>query len=185
MNNDNQSQMTPAELYSHLKNEKYGTNTFETTYLGEGMFVIKEVICQYWKPRFLLDDENGTAVEFMSKNETLLTVTLDDIDWESLETGVSASAMRRAKALDFHYPSFIYSFMNGVAEVVWQLVPDGMYYMDDDGFGMEPDEKENIYGFIDRQGRVLVKFRYADNDNLIAIMREEAERIVRIKIPTD
>lgn len=183
MNNDNQSQMTPAELYRHLKNEKYRKRPFETASLGEGMSVVNEVIDQYWKPRFLLDNENGTAVEFMGRNETLLTITSDDIDWASLETGVSASAMSRAKALDFHYPSFIYAFKNGVAEVVWQLAPDGMYYMDEDGFGMEPDEAENIYGFIDRQGRVLVKFRYVgDNNELIAGMRAEAERIVNSQI---
>ena len=55
-------------------------------------------------------------------------------------------------------------------------------YMDEDGFGMEPDEAENIYGFIDRQGRVIVTFRYVGDTGLIAGMRAEAERIVNSRI---
>ena len=49
-------------------------------------------------------------------------------------------------------------YKNGVAEVEWQLNPDGMYYRDDDGFGMTDDEEINLYGAIDRKGKVVKKF---------------------------
>ena len=127
--------------------------------LGEDMAVGKQVIRQYWKPRFLIDHRNRTAVEFISLSETLQTVSHDDIMWEALSTA-GKNALSRAEDLSFHFPSFIYGYKNGVAKVQWQINPDGMYYMDDDGFGMTPDEKYNIYGFIDRGGRVLSKFRH-------------------------
>ena len=86
--------------------------------------------------------------------------------------------MFRAKDLSFHFPSFIYGYKNGVAKVQWQLNPDGMYYMDDDGFGMTPDEEYNIYGFIDRRGRVLSEFRHLSRhelDEKLDEMRREAQ----------
>ena len=36
--------------------------------------------------------------------------------------------------------------------------PDGMYYRDEDGFGMTDDEEINLYGAIDRKGKVVKKF---------------------------
>ena len=45
-----------------------------------------------------------------------------------------------------------------MAEVEWQLNPDGMYYRDEDGFGMTDDEEIKFYGAIDRNGKVVKKF---------------------------
>lgn len=47
-----------------------------------------------------------------------------------------------------------------MAEVRWQLNPDGMYYRDEDGFGMTDDEEINLYGAIDRKGKVVKKFTF-------------------------
>ena len=63
----------------------------------------------------------------------------------------------------------------GVAEVLWQLNPDGRYYMDEDGFGMTSDEEITVYGFIDSEMNVLVKFQYIDEDwKRLDKMRREA-----------
>ena len=52
--------------------------------------------------------------------------------------------------------------------------------MDEDGFGMTDDEEIEIYGFIDQNAKVVVKFRninehYSELDK----MRKEAEEIVK------
>jgi hypothetical protein len=49
--------------------------------------------------------------------------------------------------------------------------------MDDDGFGMTPDVEINIHDFIDRNGHVLVKFRYVSDNKELEVMRKEAEQI--------
>ena len=36
--------------------------------------------------------------------------------------------------------------------------------MDDDGFGMTSDEEITVYGFIDSEMNVLVKFQYIEED---------------------
>ena len=149
---------------------------------GDDMAVGEQMIGRYWKPRFLIDHRNRTAVEFISLNETLQTVSHDDIMWETLASA-SKAALSRAEDLSFHFPSFIYGYKNGVAKVQWQINPDGMYYMDDDGFGMTPDEEYNIYGFIDRRGRVLSKFRHLSRhelDEKLDEMRREAQSKVPV-----
>lgn len=164
------------ELYKKLINEVSNSSSWEINDLNEDMAIVNQVIMSYWKPRYLLDHRNQYAYEFMNSNEILCTVTQDDIDWDSMQ-GVSEDCKFRARALDFHYPSFIYKFINGVAEVRWQLKPDGRYFMDEDGYGMSDDEEVDIYGFIDRKGKVVIKFRYIGDDyNLLKAMRVDAEK---------
>lgn len=166
------------KLYKLLHTDIYNSQPYNTEDLGEGMSVVNEVIWQYWKPRFLLDHKTQRAYEFMNKDEKLVTVTLDDIDWDSLNDIHEEGAVDTAKRLDFHYPSFILKYQNGVAQVRWQLNPDGMYYMDEDGYGMTDDIEVNIYGFIDRKGNVLSKFRYIRKDDELKEMRVEAEQMI-------
>ena len=132
---------------------------------------------QYWKPRFLVDHNEKRAYEFMNCNEYLQTVGSDDILWSSL-TGVSEEALNRARGLFAHYPTFIRKFQNGVAEVSWQINPDGQYFMDEDGFGMTDDKEIEIYGFIDRRGKVLVKFQMIKTSDDLKRMRKEAEELI-------
>ena len=94
----------------------------------------------------------------MDKGQKLVTVTLDDIDWDSLKN-LSEDAQMTAKALSFHFPSFIRKFENGVAQVSWQLNPDGRYYMDEDGYGMTDDEELRSMDSLTQKDKVVVKFQ--------------------------
>ncbi len=179
-NKNHANDFAARELYARLNSEMYKPGDWQTENNGEDMSVVSQVIMQYWKPRFLIDHRAKCAYEFMDSSETLCTVKQDDIDWESLR-GLPSEIVGRARSLDFHFPSFVRSYVNGVAQVCWQLNPDGMYYMDEDGYGMTDDEEVEIYGFIDRRGKVVVKFKQIHEDwNLLKAMRKEAETIVRI-----
>lgn len=163
------------KLYKSLCAEYYAKYPYETKDLGENMSLVSKVIGQWWKPRFILDHTAQRGYEFMNLQEYLVTVTEDDIDWDSLKN-LPEKAVRRAEILSFHYPSHIYRFENGVAEVSWQLNPDGRYFMDDDGYGMTCDDEITIYGYIDRQGKVLVKFQTITNYDRLRDLRAEAEK---------
>lgn len=176
--NNFKSYSDEEQLYNQLTTRTYSQYPYETKDIGEGMALVNEVIMQYWKPRFLLNHDTKCAYEFMNSNETLVTVTHEDIAWETLNE-LPGVARGYAKSLSFHYPSFIRSFKNGVAEVSWQLNPDGRYFMDEDGFGMTDDEEIKIYGFIDKVGKVVVKFQVISNYDELNMMREQAEKIVR------
>lgn len=43
--------------------------------------------------------------------------------------------------------------------MLWQIQPDGCYWADDDGFGMEDDEEIILYSFIDRNGQFMGPFQ--------------------------
>lgn len=43
--------------------------------------------------------------------------------------------------------------------MIWQVQPDGMYWRDEDGYGMTPDEEIRLYSFIDRNGRFTAPFK--------------------------
>ena len=168
------------KLYNTLVTEEYNEHPYETEDLGEGMSIVNEAMWGWWKLRYLLNHNTKSAYEFMDGNQKLVTVTEDDIDWESLKT-LPRDAQEQAKRLSFHYPSFIRTFKNGVAVVSWQLNSDGRYYMDEDGFGMTNDEEIEIYGLIDQKAKVIVKFRNIQNFNELDEMRKMAEDIVKNK----
>lgn len=171
--------LSETELYMMLNDEKYKRGSYEMHDLGEGMAVINESMWGWWKPRYLVNHNTRCAYEFINDNQRLLTVTEDDIDWDSLKE-LSEDAIATARALSFHFPSFIREFKNGVAQVSWQLNPDGRYYMDDDGFGMTDDEEIEIYGFIDHNAKVVVKFRNINGCySELVKMRKEAEKLIK------
>lgn len=162
-------------LYKTLNADTYTKYPYEKRSLGEDMHVINQVIGEYWKPRYLVDEKNKTAIEFMDSWTTLQTVCTDDIDWKSLE-GLPQNAIGRAKVLDAVYPTFIRGYKNDVAEVSWQINPDGRYYMDEDGFEMTDDEEITIYGYIDRNGKSLIKFRTIKDYRELYDMEREARK---------
>lgn len=161
-------------LYKHLASRIHKNNYYVED-AREGMSVVNVDIIGWWKPRFLMDNKAMRAYEFLTPGENFCTVTPDDVDWDSLK-GLSEECLERAHDLNAHFPTIIGWYKNGVAEVRWQLNPDGRYYMDEDGFGMTNDVEVEIYGFIDRQGKVLAKFCHVNkNWDLLEMMRQEAE----------
>lgn len=141
------------------------------------MEVVSELIVNYYKPRYVLNHETQCAYEFMDCNCRLIGVKDCDIDWKSLKK-LPKRYIERVKDRNALFPSFIRSFKNGVAEVSWQLNPDGRYWADDDGYGMTDDWPFDIYGFIDTDCKVVVPYRAVGSDDEIKKMRFQAEKVV-------
>lgn len=165
------------KLYRQLSDEKFSKNPYAKIAINEEMGLVNQVIGQYWKPRYLINHQSKCAYEFMDSNEELTLFTEEDIAWGTL-TRIPDMARERAERLDAHFPTFIDCFVNGVAQVSWQINPDGRYYRDEDGFGMTDDEEITLYGFIDKNGKVVVKFQTICNYDELDELREMAEREV-------
>ena len=125
------------------------------------MILVSQDICEYIKPRYLMDCRTKRAVEFVDIFLQLVTVTDDDIDWRSLECVKEEDAIDVARDHSFIYPGNISRYENGIAEVRWVINPDGRFYCDEDGFGMTGDVQRTLYGAIDRKGKVVKKFTYS------------------------
>lgn len=173
----NTQEMCPAEvLYVELSQNNKGEDRCRTSELSEGISVVSQSICGWWKQRYLIDNNRCRAYEIMNKELKFVNFTPDDVDWESIED-LPARAKKRAQGMSANFPTFVGSFLNGVAQVSWQLNPDGRYYMDGDGYGMTDDEEITVYGFIDVEMNVLVKFQYIGEDyKRLKDLRVEAER---------
>ena len=169
------------KLYMVLSAMNFTRNGYRVSELGEGMSVIEQVIWGWWKQRYLIDNKNCRAYEIMDGNMDFVNFTTDDIDWNSIKQ-LPEKAIMRAQEMSAQFPTFIRGFRNGIAEVSWQLNPDGRYYMDEDGFGMTSDEEITVYGFIDAEMNVLVKFQFINDDwKRLERMRAEAKIILKRK----
>lgn len=167
------------ELHVLLSSTRFNDWRYEIDELGEEISVIKQCIGGWWKQRYLVDENKSLAYEIMDEGMTFTNFTTDDIDWNSLES-LPDYMIERARRLSALFPTFVSCFQNGVAKVSWQLNPDGRYYRDDDGYGMTDDEETTVYGFIDTEMNVLVKFQYIGDDwERLKEMRREAERKLR------
>lgn len=165
--------MNARELYIRLQNPEYDKDPFSRMKdWGEGMEIVKEVIAEYWRERFLVNHETKEAYEVMDRNLKLTFISPDDVDWKEVETLENNFNAYRFSA---QYQRFsIGKFKNGAAIVEWTLYPDGQYFMDEYGFGMETNEKSVVYGYIDRKARVVIPFQAKSREAMEA-QRPEAE----------
>ena len=118
-------------------------------YLGDNMTAVLKYNYMGWNmPRYLLKEDEKTGFEFISEGMKLLTINPEDIDWHSLRK-LPDDIIGHAKSVIIH--------------IVWTLNPDGMFFMDEDGYGMETGDdgiEVRLIGYIDRNGSVVKKFRY-------------------------
>lgn len=172
------------KMYRVLISDKYSRDGYEKCSLGEGMEIVNQVIWGWWKPRFLLNHNLKTAYEWMWPSEQLAIVDVEHIDWDSMND-LPEEAISTLQAYSFKYPSFIKGFKNGIALVQWQLIPDGRYWMDDDGFGMTGDVELNIYGFIDQEANIVSKFHYYTDAELDAHVLDAVRRDTENRLKSD
>ena len=50
-------------------------------------------------------------------------------------------------------------FQNGVCAICWTVYPDGRYFADEDGYGMEDNNEENVYCIINKDLEIIVPFQ--------------------------
>lgn len=85
----------------------------------------------------------------------LLVFIKDDIDWDDVGQLENNGDAYRLQA---SYYFGIGNYKDGLARVDWMLYPDGRYFADEYGFGMEDNDEDNVHAYIDTECRVVVKF---------------------------
>lgn len=56
------------------------------------------------------------------------------------------------------FASFIYPFADDKAVFSWIVQPDGRYWEDEDGYGMEPDNEVILYALFNKEGHFITPF---------------------------
>lgn len=63
------------------------------------------------------------------------------------------------------YRTSIETTPGGRFYMLWEVEPDGRFYGDENGFGMEDGEELRLYAFIDDEGNFEGKFRIYDRES--------------------
>lgn len=110
---------------------------------------------------FLLNTALKKMYPILDASGKVLAFNKGDIDWESVR---ALENHGNAERLVANYYFGIGAYHDGVAQVTWMLYPDGRYFADSDGFGMQDNDETCISAYIDTECRVLVKFRDKESD---------------------
>lgn len=160
------------ELYKLLSSDFKTENTFSFVSRGEGMmrgtekdtrrvFLINTNTQEAWE---LLNSDR--CFSFWDKSAVEIAATFDLPD----KAQYNAEEISAPFCFDINY------YEDGVASVSWTLQPDGRYYADDDGFGMEKDQEINFTAFIDQSANILIPFQKMD-ESIEKQYREQAVEI--------
>ena len=106
-------------------------------------------IAAFWgkgKTFILVNMRTGKLREFVNADGQLL-VEDKDIDYDSIHR---------------HHNRYN-DFKNGLCALVWTTYPDGRYFADEDGFGMEDNDEEKVYCIINTNLEIIVPFQPMDD----------------------
>lgn len=166
--------VTSKELYKTLSADFKTERRFYFAERGEGMMQARE---KDSRRMFLVNNNTKESWELLAANGRFSF-------WDASAVEIASAfdlpyrAQRNAVELIAPYHFGINEFKDGVAYVSWTLQPDGRYYADEDGFGMEDDDEINFYAFIDTQANILIPFQPMD-ESLMSRYRQQSLSIAR------
>ena len=168
-------------LYKLLRKQRRDGDRFEVSDAGCGMEIYREQFDGVRVPSYLVNTRTRHAYSIVSPGLTLMAFSPDDILWDEVDRLENSD---NARLLLASYGLSVHRFENRVAYVEWTLCPDGRYFMDEDGFGMRPQQATVIGAYIDTECRVLVKFQDMRDADKRARLRAQAERLAtRMRLP--
>lgn len=140
---------TAAETYNEIV---MGKNTFKNAFdIGENMAILKEK----GKSFTVVNKETGKFRKIVSEDGRLL-VDDSEIDFDAIRKG--CPDFEGGRFVEYNFGRYG-DFKNGVCAILWTVYPDGRYFADEDGFGMEHNNEENAYCIINKDLEIIVPFQ--------------------------
>lgn len=133
--------------------------------------------------RFTRDDKGGMYITNIVTGKTRkltsgagLLVEDSEIDYEAISRkcphGIENA---RAKAIRYAAVNTWDGFKDGYCAISWMLYPDGMYFADSDGYGMESNDEEVVYAIMNENLEIIEPFRpIGDVAAILAELREKS-----------
>ena len=110
-----------------------------------------------------LENVQTGKVRKMSSHGYLL-VDDSEIDMEAIKAGCDHGVYNAERKLIAYADVSLYDGLkDGFGAITWMLYPDGRYFADSDGFGMEDNYEENVYAVIDENLVIIEPFRPIEN----------------------
>ena len=101
----------------------------------------------------------GKIRKLSTANGNLL-VDDSDIDYDAIAQE-SENGIGNAQSKVIRYAGLYRwdGFRDGLCAISWMLYPDGRYFADENGFGMEDNDEEEVYAIIDTDLNIVEPFR--------------------------
>ena len=114
--------------------------------------------------RIELRRENGLLVKKITDDQGnfLQFPGTSDEGWRADLSGEFCACVR--------FNCYVSHFVGGIASFSWIVQPDGFYWVDEDGFGMEPDIEIRLYSLLDKAGNFLTPFSNRQPDEYSEFM---------------
>ena len=119
---------------------------------GMAFFFVKN------KGLYVVNTTNGKIRNFSSNG--YLLVDDCEIDFDAIAK-VCTNGLHNARNKEIRYAGINRwdGFKDGLCAISWMLYPDGRYFADSDGFGMEDNDEEEVYAIIDTNLDIIEPFR--------------------------
>ena len=155
-----ETKVEPHFVIEERKVMAYGFPELEA--LGEPGYMIGEGMATFGcsrGPLYMVNTESKKYKKLIEANGKVVGFTKDDIDYKNLE-GVEHTSCAYSMTSEYAGIGRWNDFEDGICALGWTLYPDGRYFADEDGFGMEDNDEVEIYCVIDKDFKVLKPFQY-------------------------
>lgn len=119
---------------------------------GENLMIVIEENGDRW----LVNKVTGKARQ-ISTPGYVVGFSDDEIDFATVDQ-LSHAHNAHSRRMSYAPVGWWSSCKNGVIALVWMLYPDGQYFADEDGYGMEDNDEENIYCIMNDNLEVIRPF---------------------------
>lgn len=111
---------------------------------------------------YIANTKRGEIRKFSSEENVL--VDDSEIDYEAIIEGCTYGILSAA-AKEVRYDGINRwdGFKSGLCALTWTLYPDGRFFADEDGFGMEDNDEEVAYAIINTNLEIVEPFRPVKN----------------------
>lgn len=108
---------------------------------------------------YIANTRSGKIRKLSTSDGNLLAAD-SDIDYDAIARECP-HGLRNAQARLIRYAGINRwdNFKGGLCAISWMLYPDGRYFADSDGFGMEDNDEEEVYAIIDTNLDFIEPFR--------------------------
>lgn len=139
---------------------------------GENILLVKEENGD----RYLVNNITGKARQ-ISTPGYVVGFSDDEIDFETIEK-LPHGHKARARIMNYGSVHWWDRCQNGLIALCWTLYPDGRYFADGDGYGMEDNDEEEVYCVMNDNLEVVRPFTVVpDIRALLAQLRQEKNDI--------
>lgn len=139
-------------IVSDLKNIQNGAEEYDMRELGEDVYFVQ---LNRGRACWIYNERKAILIPLVSRDGSVLFLNESDIEDKAIEL-IENECPQYLMSANFRF--WVYPFKDGQASVEWTVRPDGMYWADEDGYGMTDDEAITLCGKITPDGKQVGKF---------------------------